>query len=143
MFSKAKPKTTRATPTVPPTILSSDSRVSGDFTSDGEVQIDGIVKGDVKCSRLSVGSSGHIQGEIIADTALIRGKVEGQISAKNVTLTRTARVVGDIVHDTLTIEPGAHLDGHCKRMDSPAAISDDRPEAKINLVVSEAKKTAG
>ncbi len=35
----------------------------------------------------------------------------------NVTLAKTAKVTGDILHQTLAIEPGAFLEGHCKRIE--------------------------
>lgn len=145
MFSKGNTKSARnskkAQPATP-SIMGADLSVDGDIVSDGEVQIDGKVDGDVKCSKLTVGQSGTINGSVVAERALIRGKVNGQIEAMTVTLTRTSRVRGDVLHETLMIEPGAHLEGHCRRIDSvalAASKTDQKPgEAKINLVVNEA-----
>ena len=43
---------------------------------------------------------------------------------------------GDIIHETRTIEPGAHLGGHCRRADASVF----KVDSKINLVVSENEK---
>ncbi len=130
MFSKAKKGGARKRP-APPTIVSSDLRIDGDITSVGEIQIDGIVNGDVTCAKVSIGENGTVKGSVTAERALVRGKVTGQIKAGVVTLTRSSRVTGDVLHETLAIEPGARLEGNCRRMDGN--------ESGINLVVSDGK----
>ncbi len=132
MFSKAKSKSVRP---VAPSILSADLTVTGDINSEGEVQIDGKVVGDARCTTLTIGVTGSLTGQVFADHALIRGKVEGQIRAHNVTLTRTARVIGDIIHESLMIEPGAFVEGRCQRLD--AVTTPPKSDKRLNLVVKE------
>lgn len=135
MFSKGKAKTdsSRKRKPVPPTIISADIRITGNVTSEGEVQVDGTVDGDVRGAKVSVGASGHIAGAVTADRILVRGKVNGQIRAQVVTLTRSSQVKGDVFHDTLSMEPGAKLEGHCRRLNAV----DTEEGASINLVVSD------
>lgn len=114
MFSRAK-RAERSVSAVP-SIISSDMKVNGDIVTTGEVQIDGQVDGDVKCGRLTVGETGNIKGMVNADQALVRGRIEGQIEAGAITLAQTAKVKGDVVHETLTIDPGAHIEGLCRRV---------------------------
>ncbi len=129
MFTKSKGKR-RTKRMAPPTIISSDLRVDGDISSDGEIQIDGTVAGDVKGSKLSIGEGGTIKGAVTADRVLVRGRITGQITGRIVTLTRTAQVTGDVLHETLAIEPGARLEGTCRRMEAGK-------DSNINLVVSD------
>lgn len=140
MFSKGNSKPSQKAASVAPTIISSDLKIIGNMVSKGEIQIDGTLEGDIQCMRLSVGDGGHVQGNVTVETALIRGRVDGQIKAKKITLTRSARVVGDILHETLTIEPGAHLEGHCRHADASVFKGDGKVDTKINLVVSAAEK---
>jgi len=133
MFSKDKKKRTAKKKPAVPTIISADLTVSGNLNCEGEVQIDGTVDGDVRSNRLSVGETGEIKGAVVADEALIRGTVKGQIRSRAVTLTRTAQVKGDIFHETLSIEPGAQLDGHCRRLNAV----EEGEQAGINLIVSD------
>lgn len=139
MFSKAKGdgESKRKRKPAAPTIISADLTVTGNLASDGEVQIDGVIDGDVRSARLSVGQNGKIVGSVRAERALVRGRVDGQIRAQEVTLTRTAQVKGDIYHDTLSIEPGAQLDGHCRRLNAV----EDGELTNINLVVSDGMPT--
>ena len=134
MFSKDKSEGGRKRKPVAPTIISSDMRITGNITSEGEVQVDGVVDGDVRGAKVSIGASGHIAGAVSADRILVRGRVNGQIRAQLVTLTRTAQVKGDIFHDTLSIESGAKLEGHCRRLN---AVDGGEEGANINLVVSD------
>lgn len=138
MFSKGKADSDRKRKTSVPTIISAGLTVTGNLESDGEIQIDGTIDGDVKSVQLSIGQTGKIVGAVHAERVLIRGRIDGQIRAQEVTLTRTAQVKGDIHHETLSIEPGAKIDGHCSRLNAV----DDGETANINLVVSDGKPTA-
>ena len=122
MFSRSsKNSTSPKLPTIPtkpstPSIISSDVRIVGDLQSKGEVQVDGAIDGDIRTHTLLVGEGAHITGEIVADTVIIRGNVAGQVKARSVELAKTAHVIGDILHEDLTMETGAFLEGHCKRI---------------------------
>ena len=118
----------------PPSLVSRDLKIIGNLKSDGEVQIDGSVEGDIRCKTLLIGESAHIKGEIIAETVVVHGTLNGQIESRSITLASSAHVVGDILHENLSIETGAFLEGHCRRMEeekpttaaaSPAATKAD------------------
>jgi len=51
MFSKDKEATERRSSGAP-SILSAGMQVTGDIVSDGEVQIDGELSGDIHCAKL-------------------------------------------------------------------------------------------
>lgn len=108
-----------------PSIVSEGLHVTGNLISDGDVQIDGSIEGDIKGQNLTVGPSGEVRGKVTADRAEISGTVVGEIHAKSVALTRTAKVKSDIVQETLTIEAGAQFEGTCRRMGAPSGKSMD------------------
>lgn len=116
-----------------PSIISTDMRVIGDLNSDGEIQVDGNIDGDIRTRVLLVGETAHIKGEIIADSVRVHGTITGQVKANSVSLASTAHVVGDILHENLSIDKGAYLEGHCRRF-SDAATDED---GKINLLLSD------
>lgn len=107
-------------------------QVTGDIVSDGEVQIDGVLSGDIHCAKLTIGETGRINGSVVADDCLVHGEVVGQIKSDAVTLSRSSKVEGDVLHDMLAIEPGARLDGHCRRLDKT-----DSDDPKLDLVVTD------
>lgn len=100
-----------------PSILSGSLTVRGDLDSTGDIQIDGVVEGDIRSHKVTVGETARVIGAVIADHIRIAGAVEGEITGREVTLTASARVAGDIYHDRLAIEAGAHMQGLCRRVE--------------------------
>ncbi len=66
-----------------PSIISPDLEIVGNLKCDGEIQIDGRVKGDIKGHVLTVGEQGKIDGTTVAETVRIFGTVNGRVQAKN------------------------------------------------------------
>ena len=97
-----------------PSIISPDLEIVGDLKSDGEIQIDGTVKGDIKAHMLTVGEQGKVDGSTVAETVRIFGTVNGRVQAKTVRLDASAKVTADITHETLTIEAGAYFEGQAQ-----------------------------
>lgn len=104
-----------------PSILSGDLVMTGSISSEGEVQLDGAVEGDVRAGSLTIGEEASVKGEIVAETIVVRGKVTGSIRARQVQLASTARIEGDIVHSALSVESGAFFDGNCRHSSDPLA----------------------
>ncbi|BDW99743.1 hypothetical protein MACH15_14960 [Maricaulis maris] len=102
-----------------PSILSSDLVLTGTIVSDGEIQLDGTVDGDVRAGSLIIGEDATVSGEVQAETVVIRGRVTGSVRARQVQLASTARIEGDIVHAALSVESGAFFDGHCRHSSDP------------------------
>lgn len=126
MFSKNKNGSSGNATQIPqkpsiPSIISADLTITGNLASEGEIQIDGTVNGDIKTSTLLIGETAHIRGEVHAKRVRVHGHVDGQITASSVTLAKTAHVSGDVVHEDLSIEKGAFLEGHCMRMSESKA----------------------
>lgn len=133
-----------------PSIVSADLVITGDLASKGEIQVDGRIEGDVKCSALIIGKSGCVVGEVEAETVRLHGEVKGQVRAKTVYLASTARMIGDISHESLAIEPGALMEGHCRRMGAGAvpvtpavAVTDSAPRKVELSLAGDARKGSG
>ena len=102
-----------------PSVLSSDLTVTGNIQTDGDIQIEGNVEGDIRAHQLVIGDSATIKGEIVGDE--VDGRVIGRARGLKVRLTATARVEGDIIHKTIAIESGAHFEGSVQRQEDPLA----------------------
>ena len=97
-------------------LITDDMRIEGNLSGDGELQIDGFVRGDVKIARLTIGEHGRVEGSVASEHLECRGKVTGSIIAREVRLYASAHVDGDITHDELTVEGGAFFQGRAIRM---------------------------
>ncbi len=122
MFSKAeKSQVQSARPSVKsaaPSIISENLTVTGNLVSEGDIQIDGTIDGDVRSKTLTIGQSAVINGAVMGDVVRIAGTVNGEITAKKVELTETAKVTGDIIHESLAIDAGAFVQGLCRRVEA-------------------------
>ena len=93
-----------------PSVLSSDLTIHGNVRTSGDVQIEGIVEGDIHAQVLIVGESATVKGEVVADEVVVHGRVIGRLRGLKVRLSSSARCEGDIVHKTIAIESGAHFE---------------------------------
>ena len=97
-------------------LISSGTKIHGDIISDGDIRIDGYLKGNIQTKgRLVIGSSGAIEGEITCSNIEIAGNFNGKISASELlTMKATAVVSGDIMVSKLGVEPGSMFSGTCR-----------------------------
>jgi len=117
-----KPVKTLSRATTVPSIISSETTIRGDLQSDGDVQIEGTIYGDLNVTKLTIAEGGMVSGNITAKNVRICGALNGSVRSEMVTLTATARVVGDIHHELLAIETGGQLEGMSRRLvQSPSA----------------------
>nr|WP_306173951.1 polymer-forming cytoskeletal protein [Pseudoalteromonas shioyasakiensis] len=98
-----------------PSIISEDVRLTGSLVSQGEVQLDGRIDGDVRVNHLVIGTTGLVEGSVVADSVIVKGKIIGSLNAGKVTIEQTAEVHGDVYQDTLSIEAGAVIEGNLKQ----------------------------
>jgi cytoskeletal protein CcmA (bactofilin family) len=141
---KASEPMTPAAPRKPATgnastrsVIDSWLTIRGDLESEGEVQIEGRVEGDIRCQHLVVGKDAVVIGNIVAEEVIVRGKVKGTIRAYTVTLQDTAVVESEIYHKSLAVEQGACFDGHSRRRDEPmkadiVGLAAEKLKGKIN-----------
>lgn len=106
---------------MPASLISENMTLEGGLTGEGELHVDGVIRGTVRVAKLSIGETGHIEGAIHADSVEVRGRVLGEVSAKQVKLYATAHVDGDITHEQLSMEIGAFFQGRSLRFQRPAA----------------------
>ncbi|MFZ2803872.1 MAG: polymer-forming cytoskeletal protein [Patescibacteria group bacterium] len=95
------------------TIIARGVKVEGEFTSQGNVVIDGEVHGHVKTTGLlTVGSEAKLKADVTAEAAVVAGSVEGNLTVKNrLELKSSAKITGDIACETAVIEAGAIVNG--------------------------------
>lgn len=106
-----------------PSIISADLRITGNLESDGDIQIDGTVDGDIRSGRITVSETAVVKGALEAETVRIAGKVTGQIKARQVTLLKSAKVVADVMQESIAVEPGASFEGNCRHYTRDAAVA--------------------
>ena len=99
-----------------PSIISPDVNIVGNVSSEGVIQLDGRIEGEINVRHLTVGIHGLVEGAICAEEAIIKGSVTGSIKAHKVILEKTAEVRGNIQHEVISIEAGAIIEGKINHM---------------------------
>tara|TARA_B100001287_G_scaffold106170_1_gene89388 strand:+ start:563 stop:952 length:390 start_codon:yes stop_codon:yes gene_type:complete len=107
--------------------------ITGDVNSNGDLRIDGTLKGSVATEgKVVLGKNGVIEGDVVCNNADIAGEIKAKITVSQLlTLKSTAKLKGDIVTNKLSIEPGAVFSGSCSMGAVIKDIKDvQRPEKK-------------
>jgi cytoskeletal protein CcmA (bactofilin family) len=112
-------------------VIAPDLTVTGNLESDGEVQIEGEVHGDIYAGRILVGEQAHITGALVADEIVIGGSVQGSIRGNHVTFQSASHIEGDVFHKSLAIEQGAFFEGKSRRADDPMSVQPVPPPAPV------------
>ena len=108
--------------------LGAGSRITGELSFPGTVELPGYVKGRVEASAVVIEETGEVEGELEAASIAIKGRFNGRITGGTVQLHASARMVGDITYDSLSIDSGAKLEGQCMpRAPNEDAKSTDQP----------------
>lgn len=96
-------------------LIGQGTSITGDISCKGDIRIDGEIRGNViSKSKVVLGSTGQIIGDIIGTNADISGHLHGDISVSDTLfLKATAKVEGDIVTNKLIVEAGALFTGNC------------------------------
>lgn len=124
------------------TIIGQSVKVDGDFASEGNVWVQGIVNGSLKTrGDLRVEKGSKIKADVEAANAVVSGQINGNITIQsNLELSASAVVEGDIIAKVLSIEPGAILNGHCSVSVGDKAIDSSEP-APIQKPAREKEKS--
>jgi len=113
-------------------VISNDLKIIGQglkIITQGSLQVDGEVEGDVRGNEIIIGEKGKVTGTVSAERVIVRGKISGVIRGMTVTLQASSRVEGDIHHMSLAIEQGAEFDGRCRRPADASELSLDNDGA--------------
>ncbi|HEX2607966.1 MAG TPA: polymer-forming cytoskeletal protein [Flavisolibacter sp.] len=98
------------------TLISAGTILHGDVKSENDLRIDGTIHGNVtSSSKIVVGPSGQVKGNINGKQADVTGKVTGDISVTDLLQLRAqSNVQGNIHAGTLQVDPSAIFNGQCK-----------------------------
>lgn len=115
-------------------IIGAGNTITGNIEAEGDIRIDGTVKGNVfSRAKILIGADGLVEGNIHCREADVNGQVVGNINTQELLhLKGNAAVSGDIHTAKLLIEPTVSFNGQCHM---GANIVELKPE--MGIVVNE------
>jgi len=94
-------------------------QLEGDLRTSGNLDIAGLINGNVYVSEVTVTETGSVRGSIEASKIEINGHIQGKIIADAIVIGRNAVIKGDVYFkNTLKTEEGADIDGYIKRINN-------------------------
>lgn len=96
-------------------VISSDVRIDGSLQTDGVLEFDGRIDGDLTAHALGIGRAAVVRGNVAGAFVTVDGTIEGDITAETLTLKPTAVVHGVLTYDSVTVENGATINGRFRR----------------------------
>jgi cytoskeletal protein CcmA (bactofilin family) len=114
---------------VEPSYIARDTSFEGNIICDGEIHIDGAVRGSVRAQTCLVDANGEVHGEVTAQVIYVRGRVIGPVNGAHVHIHAGAHVEGNVTNETISIENGAYVYGSIRHGGAPmqAAMQPSMP----------------
>jgi cytoskeletal protein CcmA (bactofilin family) len=111
-------------------VLGSDVEIKGNIKFSGELTFDGKLDGEIHTEgTLSLGDGAVVNGNISAQSVVVRGKVNGNITAKEkIDIKSKTELFGDIRAAKLAIEEGVTFVG--KTEVNPNKVSPTAPPSR-------------
>ena len=124
--------------------ISHNTTITGNIRSPGPIQISGNVTGNGAFEDLLVIAPTCVwEGDIVADSIIVEGKVTGNIIGRNnIQIASRAQIAGDITTPKLTIAPGASIISHVnmRPVPKPIELNDQKMKKKIEQQESKNKE---
>jgi cytoskeletal protein CcmA (bactofilin family) len=119
-------------------LISNGTDITGDIKSNGDIRIDGTLKGNLNTKgKVVIGPTGKVSGEVVCKNSEVSGIVEGKITVGQLlNLKASSKILGDIATSKLSVEQGAIFSGTCKMNESDynggaAAGKENEPEKQV------------
>jgi cytoskeletal protein CcmA (bactofilin family) len=107
MFSKAAQKADKID-----SIIGGQTEVTGDLNVKGTLQVDGLIKGQIKADCVVLAESSRIKGDITAHKIIVSGRVEGNLKAEEaIEIMPKGKVIGDVFTNKISVAEGGELNG--------------------------------
>lgn len=127
-------------------LISKGTVLQGDLLCDGDVRIEGEVKGTIRSrSKVVVGQSGFVDGDVECVQAEVLGHVKGSLKVQdNLFLRSNAKMEGDVLTTHFQMEPSVKFNGKCTMQDKVelSSFSSKREEKPSSTPVTASKTFA-
>ena len=84
---------------------------TGEVNTEGDIHVDGIMKGTIKANEVVIGHNGSFEGEIISNVLIVSGKIKGKFNIKNLHIRKEGTLSGKANYLNVTIESGGKVLG--------------------------------
>ena len=93
------------------TIIGEGIDFSGEVNTEGNIHVDGLMRGTIKAQEVVIGPKGDFDGEITADILIVNGNIRGKFNIKSLQVRKDGVLQGKIKYDVIIVEAGGKILG--------------------------------
>jgi len=94
-----------------PSIISEGFEFVGTITSEGTLNIAGIVKGSITAKSVLIDVEGRVEGELTTDMLMVKGVVVGDVKCQELNVGPRAFMDGTVAYQNIHIQRGGKVAG--------------------------------
>ncbi len=83
----------------------------GEINTEGDIHIDGNMKGTIRANEVVIGPNGNFDGEIISDILKVSGLIKGKFTIKNLFIKKNGLLQGKAKYEIIVVESGGKIQG--------------------------------
>ena len=93
------------------TIIGEGIDFSGEVNTEGNIHVDGIMRGAIRAQEVVIGPYGDFDGEIVADILIVNGNIKGKFNVKSLQVKKNGVLQGKIRYEVIIVEAGGKILG--------------------------------
>jgi cytoskeletal protein CcmA (bactofilin family) len=120
-------------------IIDKSMTVKGEISFTGKARIDGIINGNIEGEHLILSETGKVTGDVSVSSLNCYGSLDGNVKANILTARKNCSIHGKLIAESLTVEPGAAIEGEIKAATKEAKIEQNK-KGSNEPAVNQSKK---
>ena len=105
------PSAKTASKTMKPSIISEGFEFIGEVRSQGDLTVDGTLRGTLSLNTVLVGAGGVLEGDVSCNRMCVKGRFSGHLECMDLIVGSDAVVDGNIAFKSITIQRGGVIKG--------------------------------
>ena len=105
------PSAKTASKTMKPSIISEGFEFIGEVRSQGDLTVDGILRGTLSLNTVLVGAGGVLEGDVSCNRMCVKGMFSGRLECIDLIVGSAAVIDGNIAFQSITIQRGGVIKG--------------------------------
>ena len=84
---------------------------TGEINTEGDIHLDGSMKGIIKAHEVVIGPNGNFDGEIISEVLKVSGLIKGKFTIKNLFIKKDGLLQGKAKYEVIVVDSGGRIQG--------------------------------
>ena len=104
----------------------------GEINTEGDIHLDGNMRGTIKAHEVVIGPNGNFDGEIVSEVLKISGLIKGKFTIRNLFVNKDGLLQGKAKYEVIVVESGGKIQGELGLQKQSKTTSKAQKENKDN-----------